>query len=121
MFVFDNRILENDSLMEIKSELDDEQWDELVHNTAEFYMQLNAARKASMLDKPDLRICRSLKRTLKMVEKLDPVTYGRHVNDEKQDEYDNVVSGEISSMSSMVKIGYGNKPDGVSDIMVSKL
>lgn len=121
-FVFGEKMLEHDSLIELKASIPEEEWHMMVGMTSEFYFQLKAIDEAEDigLETKDRRMMRSFKRSLKFIEKLDPVTYARFVTDKMQSYFDEAVSGELSKLkASEPKLP--SKPGSGLDIEVSNL
>lgn len=122
MFVIDGKLVEHDSLIELKSEVDSRTWKTLVICTADFYAQLIAISKSRIgLDQKDTRIMRSLNRTLGMIKNLDPVVYSLADLESRKSSYATTIADEIGKLESKLNISYGDKPDDRSDITVSSL
>ncbi len=123
IFIIDGKLLEHESLIQLRVDLPDpDDWGLIVAQTIDFYFQLEAIYKSKDmgLDQKDTRIMRSLRRTIAFIEKLDPVTHGMYYSDEVRENYRQTAASEIDAIRS-IKVGYGNKPDGRSDIVVSNL
>jgi hypothetical protein len=120
-FVFAGKLLEHDSLIDLKSEIPDEEWQMMVGMTAELWMQMEALSKTSelSLESKDRKTMRALKRSLKFIEKLDPVTYTRFCTDKLRKYFDDTVSGELSKLEAAQP--KPQKPGSGLDISVSEL
>ena len=71
IFVYNGRFLEYDSLIELKSEVQDVDWNIILSQTIDCYAQLKAASQYTQLDKNDSRMMRQLKRTLDFIRTID--------------------------------------------------
>ena len=121
-FVFDGKLLEHESLLSLRTEVSVDEWCIIVAQTTDFYLQMEAIHKSKtlFLEKNDINIMRVLKRTLLFIKKLDPVVYDKFYTNELRDHYRQVVMKEINATKPL-QIKYGGKPDGTSDIIVSRL
>lgn len=117
IIVYEGKFIDIPSIIEIRNELSEDEWKSIIGQTADFFMQMEAANKSSRLDKHDLRIMRQLKKTLEIIKNLDPILYSLYINHEKQEQYEKIAK----EAESKLQIGFGDKLDGRSDIIVSKL
>lgn len=122
IFVFDGKFLESDSLLSIRSGISDDEWDSIVACTIDSYLQMNAIQesKSMDLDDKDVKLMKSLRRTIKFIEQIDPVTYTKFYTDERIEFYKQIVTNEMLTAATL-QIKSGDKPDGQSDIIVSTL
>lgn len=119
-FIFDGKIMEYDSIIELKSELSDEEWDSLVYQTADYYMQFKVVDKSEIeLDKNDVRLMRRLKRTLEVIKNLDSALYHKYLDEERYDNYMETIKSELNKLQSEVKIS--NSSNDNADIIVSRI
>lgn len=119
-FIFDGKIMEYDSIIELKSELSDEEWDSLVYQTADYYMQFKVVDKSEIeLDKNDMRLMRRLKRTLEVIKNLDSALYHKYLDEERYDNYMETIKSELNKLQSEVKIS--NSSNDNADIIVSRI
>jgi len=115
VFAFGGKILECESLLELRSGISEEEWSMIVAQTAEFYLQLNAVHQSSVsLDRADHMIMRQLSRTLKFIKKLDPISYSQLNIEERKQEYKTIANNEIQNT---IDISYGNEPNKHVDIV----
>lgn len=120
VFIFDGKIMEYDSIIELKSELSDEEWDSLVYQTADYYMQFKVVDKSEIeLDKNDMRLMRRLKRTLEVIKNLDSALYHKYLDEERYDNYMETIKSELNKLQSEVKIS--NSSNDNADIIVSRI
>ena len=123
LFIFQGKLLEADSLLEVKVGLDSEGWNSLVAQTIDFYMQLDAVShsKSVSLDVHDARIMKSLRRTTHLIKKIDFYAYTKYNNPEARAKYKKTIEDEIATMESTVNVSVGPKPDNDSDIIITKV
>ncbi len=73
-FCLNGNLLEYHSLFEIKSQTSDEEWDAIVNETVSLYASMQAIYNMNeLVDKNDLRLLRSLKRSVLKIGKIDPL------------------------------------------------
>jgi len=122
-FIMAGKLLEHDSLIQLRVEVPEaDDWELIVAQTIDFYFQLEAIHKSKdmELDSKDIRVMRSLRRTIAFIKKMDPITHGMFYSAEVKESYKQAATTEIDAIRS-IKVGYGKKPDGHSDIVVSNL
>ncbi len=73
--IFDNKVLETDSLMQMKLDVPRDDWQRIVKETVAFYVQLKQVSKSKNipLDKQDKKVLKKLERTIALIKKMDPV------------------------------------------------
>jgi hypothetical protein len=124
MFVFDGKLMECESLLQLKSHASSDDWRAILSQSADFFMQLYAIYKSNrpdlQLEKRDKSIMRSLKRTMLMVQKIDPATYNEVWDIDKINEY-NKIAAEEASQAEAIYISYNGKLNGANDIIVDSL
>ena len=72
LYIFGNCV-EVDSILEIRSSCDDEQWLQVMQDTADAYVKFKVVEQmesTNKFDKHDFRIFRQLKRSLEMFKKI---------------------------------------------------
>ena len=74
IFCLDGSFLEHPSLVEVKSKSSDDEWDMIVKDTVDAYATLQSIFLiGEMIDKKDLKILKSVKKTIDTIRKLDPL------------------------------------------------
>lgn len=120
-FVLGGRLLEHKSLIELRSDTDETQWEMIVASTIDFYIQLNVGYEInpSLMDRNDVRIMRMLDRTIQTIKSLDMNLYLRYYTEDNFEKYRKIAKDEIASIESL-NVAFGDKPDKNSDITVHK-
>lgn len=122
IFVFGGKFLETDSLLDLRSGIDDDKWDSIVACTIDSYLQMNSIQKSKLisLDDKDVKLVKSLKRTVRFIEQIDPISHSKFHTAERIEFYRQTVANEMRAASTL-QIKSGGKLDGQSDIIVSAL
>ena len=123
LFVYDRKFMEADSILELRATVSDSEWNLITEYTTDFYAQLKALSKCKVgalkLDRNDVKIMRSLKRTIDFIMSLDSKAISKKDLDDKITLYSATIAEEIKNNSSTIKIAFDNKTD--ADIVVTRL
>ena len=101
--VLNGSILEHPSLVELRMDATPEQWEIIVGQISNFYQQMYAAYlvNSTILEKNDIRIMKSLRRTLAVIKNLDFTNYTKYNNDEIVANYKQAAQDEIKNLSAI--------------------
>lgn len=114
--VLGGKILEYPSIMDLRSCLEDDDWDGVMAQTLDYYLQMESVRDAKIeLDKKDIRTMRHLKRTIKTMEKIDPIGFKALKPIERKQKYMKNIDKEMQTL----EISFEKSKS--SDICVSEL
>ena len=74
LIVYDNKLLECDSIFELRSDVSDDDWKQLITETIQFYCCLKVGQELSptTIGNDDQRIIRRLKRSIVLFKRYDP-------------------------------------------------
>lgn len=108
MFMHEGQFLETNSLVELQTHMDEEQWDNMVAHTVDSYCYMqsldNAYSGDGGIDKHDRRILRGLKRTIMTLKRVDPSTMGKYNIDELINKYNEIVRKHLEEFTKQVTV-----------------
>jgi len=117
--LIDGKFMEVESIIEIKNQLSAQDWENVVAQTADAYVQMKVVDDAEVmgigLDDNDKKIMEGLKRAIDVIRSIDPTTCSKYYNDEMVETYKKILLTEIEKYNSSLKVGYGTPP-GIVDI-----
>ena len=123
-FIYNGKFLECDSIIELKTGLDDLQWEAMVGETIDSYMQLFALDKSKSvpMDNQDLRMMRMLRRTIEFVKNIDFAAYNKFHTDERLKSYAQLINDEVQRLElAKTELPNTTKPVDPNNIIVSSL
>jgi len=124
-FVIASKLMEHHSILELKTELSEDEWNLLVHDTSDFYAQLRAIHESQSpnnsiaLEKKDMRMMRMLRRTLNSIKNFDSATINMFDINEMIKRHKEIISKELEEAKSTISVSYNNT--NKADINVSRL
>lgn len=123
VFIFNGKILECSSLIEIKSGTTEQEWSTIINETINFYCTLVSGQRLTQ-QKPesrDLRLIRRLKQSIEFMRKLDPLLLAKYDIKKMCDEQVAYLKSQFDNVERIIKISSDNKPTKSADIYISNL
>lgn len=124
LFIWDGKYIEGDSLFEIRQETSDEEWNQLIKGTIDFYCFMKAAESLgpSKMDRNDARLCKRLKRSIELFKKIDPKSMEGFSLEKYTTDSMEKMKKEWEQVEQTIRIAHQQKAGKVnSDIVVSDI
>lgn len=121
--VFEGKVLECDSLYELKAGTSFKEWEQVLKETVEFYCLMKAAQSISpgKVEKKDIRLLRRLKRTVEFCRKLDPAAMMQFDIEQMVNVQTEHLKKGWENFRSTIRIAEGDRPDNNADIYISRI
>ncbi len=120
-FVYDGKFLQCNSLLEIKTDLEDNEWEQVVQQTIAAYAQLRAMNlsKSTKLEAKDKQVLANLQKSIDLIQNLDKTLYEKCEVDKLIDGYKEIIDKESERVKTVnIAVGQDNEN---ADIVVSSL
>lgn len=123
--MYNGRLLEPESLLDIRTELTDDEWEGLIEETICAYSYFKGIDLAYSieggLEPNDRRIMRRIKRTIISIQKLDPIIIAKFNIDELIEAYKKVATEQLQSFRKPVKVSTGKYTNEDADIHANNI
>lgn len=124
LFVFEGRLLEGDSILEIRSGTTDEEWAQLVKDTVEFYCLFRVGKDLGpvVMEHNDSRVFRRLKKTMELIKKIDPMIMLQYNVDKMIEENIKQAKEGWDEIQQTIRVAYeADRKASKGDIHISSL
>jgi len=124
-FVFDDKILQYDSILQLRTEVPEDEWQKIVNDTVGYYIKMKSVADSESvpMEKKDRRLMKKIERTVEFFKKLDPIRIQELNPDKMLEDTMRLMKAIDEQYEEDVKIVIEkqNSVSGDSDIRVSQI
>lgn len=122
--IYNGRFYETKSLIDMRSDVSDDEWDDIVSQSIDGYCYFCGLNKVYLseggLDKDDNRLMRQLRRTIHTIRKIDPIIINKYDIDTLLMKYYEMAQEHIEAFTKPVNISNDESVDH-ADIYTNRL
>ena len=123
IFAFNNKLVEHESLLEVRAGTTTEEWNTIIGETVDSFCLMTIGKRLGPPMQPaDLRIYRRLKKTIELFKKLDPVIMINYNIEEICNDHIEKAKKGWDEHTREIRVANGKPGKGINaDIFVSDL